>query len=401
MYFIHDLYAQLCALPRTVKLFYISDIFFAFAQSIFTTLFNLHLLKIGYDPGHIGTLQSLSALLIALTAVPIGLLADRFGHRWLYVAGSLLFGLPYAIMPHLTDFRLLLLAYGINSIGMSLMFVTENPLLSREVETAQRASVFSFMMINFFLWNTLGIQLAGFLTRWMPTGKLSEYVWPLALAAVCAVIAGLLRLLLPFKPHAAERRHLRLLPSRTALGLAGVSLLAGAFTALTANFGNVIFAERFQFHPEAIATILTVGGLLGWLGSMLVPRTSGRMGDMRGYMLVVFLQGLTLLYLALAASPVAFLPGFWLRNLLGSMQMPLFAAFAMGVSSESERATVNSYAMVGNNLGSALAARWYGLSLAGGQYLLSFGAAGLCALATAAVTLFAFRRHATRVDPQI
>lgn len=402
MTFIRDLYGQLSGLPRTIKLFYVSDIFFAFSQAIFVTLFNLHLLKVGYNAGHIGSLQSVSALLIACAAVPIGVVADRFGRRWLYVAGSLLYGIPYAVLPLLTDFRLLMAAFAVHTVGMALMFVNESPLLAGEVGPDKRASVFSFMMINFFLWNTLGIQLAGFLSRWLPPGHLSEYVWPLALAAGCAVVAGMIRAFLPFKPHPPVRQGFRILPSRTALLLAVVSLLGGAFVALMQNFANVIFAERFQFGSETIATMMTIGGLLGWMASLFVPAVSRRFGDLRAYALVVGLQGIVLMGLGVAATPATYLPGFWLRNMLQNMQMPLFSAFSMGVTEESERATANSYVMVGRNLGSGMAARFMGVALTSGNYLLSFTAAGLLALAAAGVALLAFRKigETRRTDVQ-
>lgn len=395
MAFAYELAGQVRSLPRTIKLFYVSDIFFAFAQAIFMTLFNLHLLKVGYNTVHIGMLQSLSSLLLAVTSIPIGLAADRFGRRGLYVVGSLLFGLPYAVMPHLTELRLLQIAYAVHTLGMALIFVNESPLLAGEVGPDKRASVFSFMMINFFLWNTLGIQLAGFLTRWLPPGALSEYVWPLALAALCALISGVIRALLPFKPHRpVNPGGLRLLPSRTALLLALVSLVAGGAMALMQNFNNVILAERFRFSSEQIATVLTIGGILGWVGSLFVPWTSRRLGEVRGFSLVTGLQSLVLVYLGLAATATTFLPGFWVRTILGNMQMPLFSAFAMGVTAEAERATANSYAMVGRHLGTAIAVQWFGTTLATESYLLSFGSAGLLAAVTAAITLLAFRGRA-------
>lgn len=391
MTFFRDLYSQLHQLPRTVRLFYVSDIFFAFSQAIFVTLFNLHLLKVGYNAEHIGRLQSLSALLMALAAVPVGVVADRIGRRWFYVAGSLLFGIPYAIMPVLTDFRPLMAAFGVHTLGMALMMVNESPLLAGEVGPDKRASVFSFMMINFFLWNTLGIQLAGFLSRWLPPGDLSEYLWPLVLAACCAVIAGIIRAFLPFRPYTPARQGLRILPSRTALLLALVSVLSGSSMVLMQSFSNVVFAERFAFGSATIATVMTVGGVLGWVASLFVPWTSSWLGELRGYALVVSLQGLLLLYLGMAATPATFLPGFWMRTILQNMQMPLFSAFSMGVTVDAERATANSYAMVGRNLGAGIAAGWLGMVLAEGNYLLAFAGAGLAALATAGMTLFAFR----------
>jgi MFS transporter, DHA1 family, multidrug resistance protein len=393
MSYLHDLYQQWRCFPRTIKLFYCADIFFAFAQAIFATLFNLHLLEIGYTAGHIGLLQSLAALLTALIAVPIGLAGDRWGRRGLYVAGSILFSVPYMIMPWATSYPLLMGVFIVNTIGNTLMFVNESPLLAGEVSPDLRAGVFSFMMINFFIWNTLGIQLAGFLVDWLPRGALSRYEWALVVAGASGVTAGIIRSLLPFRRETPTRRGLNLRPSRATLLLALSSLLAGAYMAMTQNFNNVVLAERFQYSSASISTILTVAGVVGWFGSVLVPWTSRRLGDMKAYALVVGLQGLALAYMGFAGSPSTFLPGFWIRAVLGTMQMSLFNTFAMGVTPDDQRATANSYAMVGRNLGSAMAAKGYGAALAAGSFVLPFSVAGLCAVATAIFTLLAFRRH--------
>jgi predicted MFS family arabinose efflux permease len=398
--YIKDLYTQWNRFPKTVKLFYFSDIFFAFAQAIFGTLFNLHLLEIGYTANHIGTLQSLSALLIAAIAIPIGLAGDRWGRRGLYVTGSILFSVPYLIMPWLTNYPLLLGFFILGTVGNALMFVNESPVLAGEVDSDQRASVFSFMMINFFIWNTLGIQLAGFLANWLPAGSLSKYEWALAVAGISGIASGLIRAFLPFRQQAPARHRVTLRPGRTPLLLALVNVLAGAFMILTQSFNNVILAERFHYSPERIATILTIAGMVGWCGSVLVPWTSRRLGDLRGYCLVVALQGLALIFMGFAGQASAFLPGFYARTVLGTMQGSLFNAFAMDVTPAEERATANSYAMVGRNLGSAIAAKGYGVSLAAGSFLVPFSVAGICAVGAALLTLFAFRKYAmTRSRP--
>lgn len=155
------------------------------------------------------------------------------------------------------------------------------------------------MMVNFFLWNTIGIKLAGYLAVWLPAGSLSIYEWPLVVAGLLGITSGLLRAFLPFKKQAPPRKGFSLRPSRTTLMLAVVSLLVGAFMALPQNFSNVVLAERFAFGPESITTILTIAGILGWFGSLLVPWASGRLGELRGYVLVVALQGLLLVAWAL------------------------------------------------------------------------------------------------------
>jgi MFS family permease len=393
MSYIQELYTDFRAFPRTIKFFYATDILFGFAQAIFSTLFNLHLLSVGFTAGHIGQLQSLSSLLTAALAIPVGLVADKWGRRWLYVTGSILFGVPFLVMPWLTSFPWLMAVYVVYTLGNTLMFVNESPLLAGEVGPDRRASVFSFMMINYFVWNTLGIQLAGFLVNWLPAGPLSVYQWPLMCSGVSAIGAGLARGLLPFKPHKPPRKGLNLRPTRTTLTLGLVSLLVGSFSVLLVSFNNVILSQRFQYGSEAISSILTVGGIVGWIGSLLVPWTSRRLGNLKAYALILGIQGLVLIFLGFAATPALFLTGYWARSVVYTMQMSIFNALSMGVTPEAERATANSYAMLGRNLGTAAAAKVFGGALTMGNYLLSFSLAGALAICAAAVTLLAFRRQ--------
>ncbi|HYF93921.1 MAG TPA: MFS transporter [Symbiobacteriaceae bacterium] len=394
MAYLQDLVAEFRTFPRTVKFFYVTDIFFAFSQAIFGTLFNLHMLEAGFNPDHIGQLQSLSSLIMAGLAIPVGVASDRWGRRWFYVAGSLLFGVPYLIMPWLQSFPAMMIAWIVYSAGTTLMFVNESPLLAGEVGADKRASVFSFMMINFFVWNTLGIQLAGWLVNWLPHGALTQYQWPLVAAGVAGIASGAIRGLLPFRSAGPARRELNLRPTRTAVMLGLASILSGAFFALLFNFNNVILKQRFAYGADDIATVLTIAGVVGWAGSVLVPWTSRRLGDLKAYVICIGLQTGLLLAMGAATSPVLFLSLFWIRSVLGTMQMPLWNAFAMGVSPEAERATASSYSMLGRSLGAAAAAKVFGVMLTAGSYVAAFSLAGALALAAALFTLLAFRHEA-------
>lgn len=391
-----SLYRDFQRFPHAVRLFYASDIFYGLSTGISNTLFNLHVLAVGYTPDHVGVLQSAGALAIAITAIPIGLLGDRWNRRRLYVAGSLLFGIPFLLAPWLTSFPLLVAIYALGMLGSTLMLVNESPILAGEVGPELRASAFSFMMVNFFVWQTLGIQLSGWLAHWLPAGFRSHYEWPLVLAGLLGVASGLFRAFIPFRRQPAQRSWpFRL--GRVILMLAVVNMLGGSFSALTNNFSNVVLANRYALRTEQIATVLTGAGVLAWFGSLLAPGISRRLGNARGYALVVALQGFAYVGMGLALTPGWFLPVFGIRSVLSSVQSILFSSFAMDVTPETERATANSIAMVGFNLGTALAAKGYGSALAANSYGLSFSLAGLLAFCTASLALLAFGR---RVQPE-
>lgn len=384
--------------PRVIKLFYVSDIAFGLAVAIFATLFNLHLLSLGYTAEHVGRLQSLASLVMAAVAIPVGLVGDRWGRRGLYIAGSLLFGIPFLVMPWLTEWPWVVAAYLVFTLGNVLLLVNESPLLAGEVGPEQRAAVYSFMFVNFFIWNTLGIKLAGWLTLWLPAGGLSAYGWPLVIAGVLGLGSGLFRAWLPFRREVVSRSGLRLRPTRTTLWLGASSLLVGAAMVLPFSFSNVILAERFGYGPDQISTVLTVAGLLGWVGSLFAPWTSRRFGDLAGYGWVVALQGALLIGMGLIGAPIGFLLLMWMRAGIGTTQGTLFLAFSMEATPAPQRATASSYVLVGRNLGSAMTAPIYGAAIAAGSFAMPFALAGGLAVAAAALTVLAFRSRASTAE---
>jgi MFS family permease len=381
------------AFPRSIKLFYFSDIFFALSQALWSTVFNLHLLEVGFTAEHIGVLQSVSALVMALIAIPVGLVSDRWGPRRFYIFGSLLFGVPFLVMPWLRSFPLLVGVYVLQVCLNTFMMVSESALLAGEVGSEQRTFVFSFMVMNFFIWNTLGVKLAGSLSTWLPAGALSHYQWPLVLAGVTGIISGVIRARLPFRRTVPTGRGLNLRPSRTTLLIGLISLMSGGVFIVMQNFNNVVLAERFHMGAATIATVLTVAGVLSWFGSMFVPWTSRRFGNVRAWVGVVALQGVSLIYMGFAGVAAWFLPGFMIRSVLVSMQNTLFTAFTMDITPEAERSTASSLATVGRNLGAAAAASAYGTAIAAGHYPLPFGLAGLGAIVSALLAQLFFGRR--------
>jgi predicted MFS family arabinose efflux permease len=388
-------YERWRSFPRTIKLFYGTDILFAFAQAITATLFNLHLLEIGYTAAHIGRLQSTTAYLVAAIAIPIGLMGDRWGRRGLYLTGSMLMSLPYLLVPWLTNYPLLLIANLVITLGMALMYVNEPAIFAGEVPTEMRAPAFSFLMVNFFLWNTVGIQLAGLLTTWVPAGHLGKYEWPLVIAGLLGLISALMRSRLRFRaqpPASIAARSIK--PSRTTVLIGLMSLLVGGFFAVTGLL-TVVLRQRLHLEDKPLATVLVAAGVLGWLGSLAVPWIVRRFGERRGYAIVMGVQAVALLGLGFSASAAPFLTSFGFRAVMGNMQMALSASFVMGVVPAAERATGNSYAMVGRNLGMAMMAGLYGSAIAQGNFWLPFSIAAGCSVCAALFVDRAFRHLPT------
>lgn len=390
--YVHGLYLQFRRFPPVIRRFYAADIWYALSRSIFSAIFNLHLMQQGFTASQLGLLQLIASLSAALFAIPVGLLADRFGRRKLYVIGSILFALPYLVLPFLSSFTAILIANTVGSLGLLIAQVNEAPLLAAEVEPADRPALFSMMMVNFMFWNIVGTQLSGFVVAWWGEGLSAPYLPALLLSGICGMITGISRGFLPFRAPTNDekpKRSYRL--SRVAVALALVSLFSGGFTTLLMGFGNVILASRYQLDEVSVATILTIANGAGWAGALVVPGLSRRLGVARLTFTVILAQALLLPVMGLIGGPGLYQGAFWLREFLGTMQMTVWGAFAMEVAPEQERATVNSFAMVGRSLGAAGAAQAFGIALSARAYPLAFVTAGALALLCAAMLFLFFR----------
>ncbi|MCG0239865.1 MAG: MFS transporter, partial [Firmicutes bacterium] len=393
-----------------IRYFLAGDIFFGLAQGLVTLVLNLHLLDLGLTADHIGHHQALGGLVMATLAIPAGMAADRWGRRGMYLAGSYGFALPLLVLPWVTAYPGLIALYAVYYLAFTLMFTTEFPLLAEEVPPEARTRLFSLVFVNFFLWQSLGTLAGGVLPRWLPPGR-TAYHGVIVLAGVLGLGAGLLRTRMPLtgryrhagagggaaepdggaespaggtgRPdgspgagHAGSpvggRLGIRLAAWAPLLTMGLLSALFGAGEALLANFGNVILRERFGLPDPAIGRLLTLAGVAGAAGNLLVPRLSDRLGQVPALVTAVLLMVPSLLLCGYSPSLVLFLTGFYARSILQFMSRPLTSALAMSAVPAHRRSAMSSFQMVGFNGGAALAARAYGALLARGDYRTPF-----------------------------
>lgn len=384
MQYFADLYLQVRSYSPAVRLFFLSDLCFGMAQGILNLQLNLHLLQLGYTAEHVGRLQAIGAIVMAVLAIPAGLLADRYGKRWFYLAGSYGFGLPFLLLPFINDFGGLVVLYSVHFFANTLMFTTEFPILAAEVRPEERPALFSFVFVNFFTWNSLGTLLAGGLPRWLPAGN-TPYAWSLLLAGLIGVMAGVIRHGMRLQPEAlAPARGPVLAVDRAVWQMGALSLVLGAAAALGFNFGNVILKERFGLSDLQISPLLTLTGIIGVAGNAVVPALGRKLGQVSGIILTLVLAVPMQVACGYAPNLASYLAAFWSRGLLQSMQMPQTSALSMSLVPGTGRGAMSSFQMVGRNGGTALAAEVYGRQLAArdftGPFLVSGALAGLAAM---------------------
>ncbi|MDP2994383.1 MAG: MFS transporter, partial [Anaerolineales bacterium] len=130
------------------------------------------------------------------------------------------------------------------------------------------------------------------------------------------------------------------------------NLAIGLGAATLVPYFNVFFAERYQMGDAMLGILFSVGSLLTGIACILGPRLVGNLGGK--VRMVVLGQAASLVFLLLIGfSPWPWLAviGFLMRGALMNMVAPLFDAFALEQSHESEHGAINSIRNLAWNVG--------------------------------------------------
>ncbi len=185
---------------RNVRLCLIATALLGFNMfgGIFTVLFNLYLLRLGYGPEFVGLANATGAMVFALSSVPAIILGGRLGSRRTMIAGLMLCVVGFGSVPGAAfasqafHGSLLVAAYSLGLLGISLHIVNVSPFLMSATAPDERNHAFSLNAALLPLSGFAGSLVAGyppgpFLTALEPVDGRSGSV-PLHALSVCGAV---------------------------------------------------------------------------------------------------------------------------------------------------------------------------------------------------------------------
>ena len=184
-------------LPRNVYLLLFFTLGKGFQLSIATLTVNYYAHSLGYRPDFIGLLSAMPAIGSLASAVPIGLLADRIGHKAVLIATAILTPLFLAGIALGTSAPWLLLCALLQGVVSSAYWVTNLPLLTESTTERQRVGVFalnSFLLLGVgALGNLLGGAIPEFVANLLHVSAASTVPlrWGVLTAALFTFVFGL------------------------------------------------------------------------------------------------------------------------------------------------------------------------------------------------------------------
>jgi len=361
-------------LPRNVYLLLLFTTGKGFQLSISLLTLNYYVHSLGYHPDFIGLFSAMPAIGALISAVPVGILADRIGRKPVLLLTAALTPLSLAACGLVTSAYLLLFCAFIQGIVSTAYWVTNLPLLTESTTERQRVGVFalnSFLLLGIgslgsllggaipeFIASTLHISAASTTAlRWgVFAAALFTFVFGLPLwflrepkrtaaqtatdTAAHAVLEERVRHSGPLADAVLHEKQQRM-PVALFVKLLVPDLLftmgEGAVVALMQLF----FILRFHLFPGPLGIIFTISGLAGGVFSLTAPLFVKRWSKLRLVTSVQYLTAPLMVLIGFAPVLPLAIAGEYARSFMRTLIEPIYAAFAMEQVSDRQRATLS------------------------------------------------------------
>jgi MFS family permease len=365
--FLHSTLNQFRLLNRPARLFLLALFLDGLLFAGWNLFFNLYIIDAGYSRDFLGLVNAAPSLTALLLGVPMGLLSDRMGRKRAMMLGFALAN--FAIIGMILGRSEAVILAGALVLGgtAQLYVLSQAPFMMKTSDDKTRDVLFSLSFGMFPLASTAGNFLAGYLpglfTRWFNLATSAAAYQVVLLFCVIISFLVLVPIALIHEPRTARvdgkaesTEHKpsiwKTLVRPLTLKLAIPNLAVGLGAATLVPYFNVFFAERYQMSDAGLGILFSAGSLLTGIACIIGPRLVGNLGGK--VRTVVLGQGISLVFLLMIGfSPWPWLAviGFLVRGAMMNMVAPLFDAFALEQSHESEHGAVNSIRNLAWNVG--------------------------------------------------
>ncbi len=358
------------SLKTPARLFMLAILLDGLTFAGYQLFFNLYIVEAGYSRSFLGLLNAAPSISALILGVPMGLLSDRIGRKRAMIMGFAIAncGIIAMILFH-SEAAMLAMAL-LFGVGGQLYMISQAPFMMKASDDRTRDILFSFSYGMFPLASALGNFIAGY----MPDAFTNLLGLTTSVSAYKAVVlfsvfsSFLVLLPLAFirekKVALLEAKVDEIRPKSSiwkvlsrplTLKLALPNLVIGFGAAILVPYFNVYFSEHYQMSDSSLGTLFSAGALVTGVACLIGPRLVGNLG---GKIRTVLLgQSISLVFLlAIGFSPWAWLAvvGFLVRGALMNMVAPLFDAYSLESTHESEHGAVNSIRNLAWNVGWAV-----------------------------------------------
>ena len=401
-----DYLANLRLIGRDARLLIAAQTIMAFGYvGMYSVLFNLYLLRLGYAPAAVGEINAIGRMGFALVGIPAGLLGVRFGPRPLLIAGEIIIviGLGCAPMgeflPELFQRTWLSVFYFLGFAGAALYFVNSTPYLMSVSGRQERSHVFSVIGTLMPLFAVAGSLVGGLLpgltadVLGVTDAHPAAYRYPLILAGVLFLLTLPLVMATRYgasrdsdEPVVNPLANLREAPWGPIASMSLVMFLSSVGIGVTIAFFNVYLDDGLNVATAVIGTVSAATQLIASPASLLLPIVAARLGYVRGFSWTRMIMALGLIPMALIPNLYAATAAMLIMASAAAISQQAFTLFSQSVVSDHWRSLMSG---VTNTV---MGAGWAMTALAGGHVITRWGYPTLFLIASGGtmITVLAF-----------
>lgn len=382
---------------RDVRLYLVCTTLIGFTifGGIYSVLFNIYLLRLGYGPTCIGMANAAGLLGYAACSLPAGAIGARWGIRRAMVVGMALAVVGNGLQP-LAEFlprpiwaTWLVGGALVASFGLALFLVNSNPFLMATTNLAERNHVYSVRSalspLAAFAGSLVGGALPGLFAGALriPLSDPAPYRYGLFLSAAILIpgIWALLRTGPVSAPEGESSDNAKEpIPWALIAMLMVVDLLVLTSEGTSRVFFNVYLDRGFRLPTSLIGALSALGQITAVPAALAMPLLTARWGNARTVAFCSWSLALGLLPLALISRWGAAGLGYMTVIALAQVRVPAVAVFQM------ESVPPRWRGLTSGAVSTALGLSWSLASLGGGYVISALGYKALF-LASAGLTL--------------
>ena len=327
--------------------------------------FNIYMLQSGFTRDFLGIVNSLPALTGLLFGIPMGRLSDRIGRKRALFLGILFSGLAYLGQVTFKQPWLIAVMSALAGVFFMLIIVSGAPLMMKLSDASNRTLLFSLNYGLQTIAGAVGSLFAGQLPALFGTLLGVDPTSAVAYRAVLimTILFGSIALIPLWMMREPKTSQSNLEPdsglsnfrsglTRLTVKLATPNFLIGIGAAILIPYMNVFFKDRFAISDSLLGLLFSLSSLFIGIGSLVGPRLTTRLGGK--IRTVAFTQLSSVIFMLI----IGFVPSLWIagfaflmRAALMNMAVPLYAAFCMEQTPESQQGLASSILNIAWNIG--------------------------------------------------
>ncbi len=345
----------------------LANVLIQIGMGVFMVMYNLYIKELGMPETVNGKVISMTALASAIMLVPAGFLSDKFGRKWMIVAGAL-FGAMTLFYRSVTVAETpIIYAAFLTGLFMAFVQVSGVPFLAENSTPAERVHMFSIHFALMTVANVIGSLFGGVIADVLEVvagmDAASAIRWALLVGAVIFTVGLLPLFKLRNKPpepvqvkhdevekvervDSSFKRNIILI-----FHFSFASLLIGIGSGLVVPYLNLYFSNRFDASNAYIGLVLSLGSAMTAVAMLIGPLLVKKVGKVKA--LIIF-QMLSIPFLILTAYTTSLMLaslGFLMRQALMNAGNPIQSAIAMEIVADKYKGLANSVNQMVFNIG--------------------------------------------------